>query len=363
MILIAGIIVLIVVILFSILFFYSSGKPKQFFDGNEKVLRNSISEKIFLEVNGTRLGMFIKGENADNPIILYLHGGIPDYFLTEKFPTHLEKNFVMVWLEQRGCGISINSNSKNNKVTLDQLVDDTIYLTQYLIERFNKKKIYLMGHSGGTFLGVSVIDKAPELYHAYIGVAQMSDQFKSEKIAYNYMLNKYRELGNHKMVEVLQHISIADNGKLPDEYVKIRDIAMHELGIGTMKSMKNLFTDLILPSLLFSEYTISEKYNLWIGKSQSGISQNWNRMINTNLIESKNSFEVPIYLFHGIDDYTCSYELAKEYFKKIKAPVKGFYTFYESAHSPIFEEPIKMSEILITDVMNSKTKLADNFNE
>ena len=144
MILIAGIIVLIVVILFSILFFYSSGKPKQFFDGNEKVLRNSISEKIFLEVNGTRLGMFIKGENADNPIILYLHGGIPDYFLTEKFPTHLEKNFVMVWLEQRGCGISINSNSKNNKVTLDQLVDDTIYLTQYLIERFNKKKIYLM---------------------------------------------------------------------------------------------------------------------------------------------------------------------------------------------------------------------------
>lgn len=359
MILISGIFVLILIILFSFLLFNSSSKPKQFREGNNKVLKNSISEKILLEVNGTRLGMFIKGESINNPVILYLHGGIPDYFLTEKFPTQLEKKFVMVWLEQRGCGISINSNSKNKKVTLNQLVDDTIYLTQYLLKRFNQKKIYLMGHSGGTFLGVSVIDKSPELYHAYIGVAQMSDQLKSEKIAHNYMLNKYRELDNHKMVEVLKRITIEDNGQLPDEYVKIRDVAMHELGVGTMKSMKNLLTDLIIPSLLFSEYTISEKFNLWIGKSQSGISQNWNSMTNTNLIETKNSFQIPVYFFHGIADYTCSYEMAEEYFKKINAPVKGFYTFYESAHSPIFEEPIKMNKILITDILNLKTELAD----
>ncbi len=342
-----------------ILIIMSPGKPRQFYDKNEKVLKNSISEKLFLEINGARQGIFIKGENLDNPVILYLHGGMPDYFLTEKYPTLMEKNFTVVWWEQRGCGISHNSNQTANITTLDQLVDDSITLTKYILKRFNKKKIYLMGHSGGTFLGVYVIEKAPALYSAYIGIAQMSDQRKSEKISYDYMLSKYQELGNRKMVKVLQNITLRENGDLPEEYVKIRDVAMHELGIGTMRKMKNLIKDLILPSLSFSEYTLSEKYNLWFYKSQSGISQNWKRMINLNLMESKNTFQVPVYFFHGIYDYTCSYQLAKEYFEKINAPIKGFYTFYQSAHSPIFEEPTMMNKILINDVVNSKTELAD----
>ena len=355
-----GVILLLLTISFLVLIFKSSGTPRQFFDKNGTVFNNSISEKLFLEINGVRQGMFIKGVDLDNPIILYLHGGMPDYFLTEKFPTHLEKNFTVVWWEQRGCGISHNSNPNSNKTTLDQLVDDSVTLTEYLIKRFDKKKIYLMGHSGGTFLGVYVIDKAPELYYAYVGIAQMSDQRKSEKIAYDYMLGKYKELDNQKMVEVLQRISLGYDEEIPDEYVKIRDAAMHELGIGTMKEMKNLITDLIMPSLFFGEYTLSEKYNLWVNKAQSGISQNWKKMIKLNLMENKNSFRVPVYFFHGIDDYTCSYDLAKEYFTKINAPIKGFYTFYHSAHSPIFEEPVKMNQILVNDILNSKTELADN---
>jgi pimeloyl-ACP methyl ester carboxylesterase len=325
------------------------------------VLSNSISEKLFLEINGTKQAMFIKGENIDNPIILFLHGGIPVYFLTEKFPTHLEKNFTMIWWEQRGCGISNHSNSTNNTTTLDQLVDDSITLTKYILKRFDKKKIYLMGHSGGSFIGVHVIDKAPELYDAYIGIAQMSDQRKSEKIAYDYMLSKYQELEDQKKLKTLQQISFGDSGDVPDEYIKIRDASMHEIGIGTMRNMKNLITDLIFPSLMFSEYTLSEKYTLWYNKSQSGISQSWKRMINTNLMESNISFQVPVYFFHGIDDYTCSYELAKEYFAKISAPIKGFYTFNKSAHSPLLEEPIKMNNILVNDIINSRTELADKF--
>jgi pimeloyl-ACP methyl ester carboxylesterase len=358
MIIIGGIIVLIVISLLLILVFLSPGKPKQFIDDNGKPLKNSISEKIFLEINGAEQGMFLKGENLDNPIILYLHGGMPDYFFTEKFPTKLEKNFTVIWWEQRNCGISPNSNNSHSAV--DQLVDDAIDLTKYLLKRFDKKKIYLMGHSGGTFIGINVIDKAPELYYAYIGIAQISDQLESEKLAYEYMLSKYRELGNEKMLESLQRIPFKKNGELSEEYAGIRDAAMHELGIGTMKETRNLFTDIFLPSLLFSEYTLSEKYNLWTGKKNSGISQNWNSIIKTNLMEKKFSFQIPIYFFHGITDYTCSYVLAKKYFNKINAPVKGFYTFAASAHSPIFEEPKKMNEILVNDVLNLRIELADN---
>ena len=81
-------------------------------------------------------------------------------------------------------------------------------------------------------------------------------------------------------------------------------------------------------------------------------------MTQTSLIETKNDFKTPIYFFHGLYDYTCSYESAKKYFDKIKAPMKGFYTFDQSAQSPLFEEPEKMNRILNNDVKNLRADLA-----
>ena len=90
-----------ILIIVGVLFAYSPGKPMPFLDKNGIKLSNSISEKVFLDINGSKQGMFIKGKNLDNPVILFLHGGIPVYFLTKKYPTHLEDNFTMVWWEQR----------------------------------------------------------------------------------------------------------------------------------------------------------------------------------------------------------------------------------------------------------------------
>jgi len=68
---------------------------------------------------------------------------------------------------------------------------------------------------------------------------------------------------------------------------------------------------------------------------------------------------LPVYFFHGIYDYTCSYTEAKSYFEKLKAPVKGFYTFEQSAHSPMFEEPEKTLIILQEDVLIGANGLAE----
>jgi hypothetical protein len=43
----------------------------------------------------------------------------------------------------------------------------------------------------------------------------------------------------------------------------------------------------------------------------------------------------------------------------LDAPVKGFYTFEESAHSPMFEEPERTISILLDDVLNGTNDLAD----
>ncbi len=79
----------------------------------------------------------------------------------------------------------------------------------------------------------------------------------------------------------------------------------------------------------------------------------------TDLRETVKEIDVPIYFFHGIHDLTVNYSLAKEYYRNIKAPLKGFYTFEKSAHSPIFEEPDKFIKIMTEKVMSGKTSLSD----
>ena len=114
-----------------------------------------------------------------------------------------------------------------------------------------------------------------------------------------------------------------------------------------------------MPSLACSEYTLMEKVNMWRGKSQSGVSWLWETILATDLTVQVPELDIPVYFFHGINDYTVSYILAKDYLENLKAPLKGFYTFEHSAHSPIFEQPLRTIEIIKNDVLKGLNTLAD----
>lgn len=337
----------------------SPGKAKPFLDENGKPLEGSISEKTHVNINGVEQGMFIKSKDSNNPVLLYLHGGMPDYFLTCKYPTGLEDYFTVVWWDQRGSGLSYSDDIPPETMTLEQMISDTKEVTNYLRKRFRKEKIYLMGHSGGTFIGIQVAAQAPELYYAYIGEAQMSNQLKSEKLAYEYMLRQFKERGNKKMVRKLEAAPVTMTDGTPDAYRALRDEAMHRLGIGTTHDMNSVISGIFLPSLTCKEYTLIEKYNLWRGKSCAGISVLWANMLTTDLTKQVPELNLPVYFFEGVYDYTVSCILAKDYFEKLKAPIKGFYTFQKSAHSPMFEEPEKVQQILLEDVLTGMNNLSD----
>jgi pimeloyl-ACP methyl ester carboxylesterase len=328
-------------------------------DENGSPLAGSISEKVFVNINGVEQGMFIKSKDATHPVLLYLHGGMPDYFLTQRYPTGLEDYFTVVWWEQRGSGISYSADIPPETMTLEQMISDTLEVTNYLRHRFGKEKIYLMGHSGGTFIGIRAAARTPELYYAYIGVAQMSYQLKSERLAYEYMLQQFKKSENTKMVRKLEEAPVTMTGGAPDAYLALRDPAMHNLGIGTTHDMNSVITGVFLPSLTSREYTLGEKVNMWRGKANSGVAPLWDDMLPMDLSKEVTELSIPVYFFEGIYDYTCSYTLAKEYFDQLKAPIKGFYTFEQSAHSPLFEEPKKMGHILQEDVLVGVNNLAD----
>lgn len=356
---IAAITLGVLLLIASILLLLSRGKPEPFLDGDGNVLAGSISEKVFVTINGEQQGMFIKSKDKTHPVLLYLHGGLPDYFLTKKYPTGLEDYFTVVWWEQPGSGLSYNANIPSGSNKLEQMISDTKEVTNYLRKRFGQEKIYLMGRSGGTFIGMHVAARAPKLYHAYIGVAQISYQLKSESLAYEYMLKQFNEKGNEDMVRKLESAPVTMTNGISDSYYALRDDAMHSLGIGTMRNMRSIITGMFLPSLTCKDYTLIEKVNIWRGKIRSGVSVLWDTILATDMTQQVPEVKIPVYFFHGIYDYTVNYNLAKDYFEKLKAPSKGFYTFQHSAHSPMFEEPIRVRQIIEHDILNCKNNLAD----
>jgi pimeloyl-ACP methyl ester carboxylesterase len=363
MLIIPAILLIVVLILIGVLLAYSPGNPEPFLDENGKLLAGSISEKVFVKINGVEQGMFIKSKDATHPVLLFVHGGpgMPEYWLTQRYPTGLEDYFTVVWWEQRGTGLSYSPDIPPETMTAEQFISDTLAVTNYLRERFDKEKIYLMAHSWGSYIGIQAAAQEPELYYAYIGMGQVSYQIQSEQLAYEYALEQYKKNGNMDMVQRLESAPPTITVPLPDAYEALRDEYMHGIGIGTTHGMKSVITGIFLPSWQFREYTFREKVNLWRGKflSRSRNFSLWDKMQAMDLSQQVPELELPVYFFEGIYDYTCSYTLAKDYFEKLRAPVKGFYTFEQSAHTPLFEEPEKIQNILQEDVLGGANRLAD----
>ena len=57
-------------------------------------------------------------------------------------------------------GMSYSPAIPRESLTVEQYISDTIAVTNYLRQRFGKEKIYLMGHSGGTFFGIQAAGRA-----------------------------------------------------------------------------------------------------------------------------------------------------------------------------------------------------------
>lgn len=322
-----------------------------------------ISEKIRVNINGIEQGMLIRGRDETKPVLLFIHGGtgMPEYFLAKKYPATLEvldEHFTVCWWERRGAGLSYSANIPPQTITIEQIVSDLLAVTNYLRNRFHKQKIYLMAHSGGTLFALQAIARSPESFHSYIAIAQIAYQLKSENVAYQYMLKRFRENGDASMVRRLESAPPTMSAPLPAAYMTIRDKAMHRLGIGTTREMRSVITGVFLPSLLCPDYTFAEKVNIWRGKILLDALL-WNKMLTTDLSKTITSIAVPMYFLHGIYDYTVTFRETKAYFELIKAPVKGFYTFQQSAHSPMFEEPEKLRQIIEQDVLRGTTRLAD----
>ncbi len=169
-----------------------------------------LSEKTYIDIDGAQIGLILLSDSTDNPVLLVCGGGpgIPQYLMESFYPSVLPRYFTVCYYDYRGTGLSYDGSIDPGSMTTDLFINDTLFVTDYLKERFGQEKIYIMGHSFGTFIALNMVDRHPENYIAYLAMSQTCDQHRSEILAYNYMRDRYEEMGNRSMTAIVNDNNI-----------------------------------------------------------------------------------------------------------------------------------------------------------
>jgi len=338
--------VLIVYIILKLIVFISPTKSEK-----------GIAQLETVEIGGCNQTMLIRSEDVSNPILLYLHSGpgTTEMSAFRAYHAELKKHFTVVIWEQRGTGKSYDSQLTPETMTIDQMVSDTGEVIQYLLNKFDQKKLFIVGHSWGSLLGIMTVQKYPEFIYAYVGSGQEVYPAMSEKISYTFTLGRAQELNHTQAIKELKactinadYLTIEDNPNWYEALIVERKWLV-KLG-GEVYTKDNYNSIYITPGLLPSEYTLIDFINFGKG-SQFSLKALWPQIMKINLMESANSLSVPIFFFQGRNDYNTSSTLVSEYFEILDAPSKKLIWFEKSGHHPMYEESELYDRLLIEELL------------
>jgi pimeloyl-ACP methyl ester carboxylesterase len=313
-------------------------------DARGAVVPGSVAELATVDVNGTSQTVMVRGRSEDAPVLLFLAGGPggSEIGSMRKLCVRLEDDFVVATWDQPGTGKSIAAFDEG--MTLDGMVDDTLAVTRYLRERFGEEKVYLVGNSWGTILGVLAVQRQPELYHAYVGTGQMVDPVATDRMFYEDTLEWAERTGRDDLVAELR-----DNGPPPyGELWKYEPALSHEHDWNTYDMVPRFQQNGEMPGNIFvDEYSLIEKLRL-MGGFLDTFAVLYPQLADAgvDLREDAAVLDVPVYLVQGAHEARGRAGLAREWFDLLDAPGKRYVEFARSRHKPSFEEPGRFAEVM-----------------
>lgn len=314
------------------------------------VTANGVERLEPVRIGGINQWMSIRGVDRRNPILLMIHGG-PGYVSMPTswyFQRGWEDYFTVVQWDQRGAGKTYASNDPVQvapTMTRERMIADAEEVITWLRKEFKKEKIFVLGHSWGSYVGLSIAQRHPEWLHAYVGAGQMVDALESERRGWQFALDRAERAGNKQAVKDLQ--SIAPYAQ-PGRPLMLKDLYLQRKWLGEYGgavSRRTGFSAEVAAVALSPEYTDADLAQIWKGNDFSA---------NALLIDVLNlslsdvtAFKCPVFIFNGRDDYNVSSTVTAEWFARVEAPSKSLVWFEHSAHEMFNEEPGKMLVSLV----------------
>lgn len=327
--------------------FTSRTKPIRDLRGN--IISESITLLEKIELGGLRQSILIRGHNKNNPVLLFLHGGpgSPEMPFAYAFQQDLEKHFTVVHWDQRGAGKSFRIGLLKSTLTFEQYEKDTLELIDYLKNRLNQEKIVILGHSWGSILGMVLVHKYPEHFHAYVGIGQSVHLLEGEKLSYKYVLKTAKEQNNKKAIKHLEKIKNKEIWDL--RYTQAQRKWLTKFG-GWYHDATNSW---VLGKNMFNcpEYNLIDCFKFFIG-ARFSYNQMWKSLMEEpSFIGRINEVKIPVFFLAGRYDYNTPSELVEKFYEQLVAPKKELIWFEESAHSPNYEEREYFDKIMIEKIL------------
>jgi pimeloyl-ACP methyl ester carboxylesterase len=225
------------------------------------------------------------------------------------------------------------------------MVADTEELAAWLRKEFGKQKIFVLGHSWGSYLGLELARRHPDWLHAYIGTGQVTNGPENERRGWAFAMASARKAGNAKAVSELE--AIAPYGTA-GKRVPLKDLFVQRRWLGVFGGVMAYRTGNQMENKIvgFSpDYSDSEIRHIWDGNrfSEEFLLED---VINADL-SSVNQLDCPLILLEGRHDMNVNSALASEWFARFRAPSKQFVWFEHSGHEAMNEEPGKFLVSLV----------------
>lgn len=297
---------------------------------------NSIAVLEKVQLGGTDQWITIRGKDVNKPVLLYLGiggpgaGGFPASAMNLK---PLEDHFVVVNWDQRGTGKSYHA-APISTLEVDQFVADAHELTEYISERFNQDKIYVMGLSWGTILGTKLVHEHPEHFYAYIGTGQMVNTTENDRMGYKLALKLLSDQGNKDLLSKLKSFGeppYTGEG-MTGKYAAYNNVLFDYMGSPSLQMV------LLIAPQFAREYGLVDKVNFDRGLIQS-FAVLYPQLQDLDFTTQAARVEVPMYFLVGRHDVNAMASLVEDYYNELQAPHKEL-IWLESGHGASAEDMV-----------------------
>lgn len=308
---------------------------------NNRTPEGGINESFYVEINGTKQWISIYGEDINNPVLLYLHGGPGsstssyDYAFTRKWA---DVYTVVTW-DQRNCGKSYDKTQNDIELTYDLFMSDGLEMTQFLLEHLGKEKLTILGHSWGTYFGSNLVIAYPEYYDCYIGTGQLVDFNENE--------TAFKEAAYQWAADDEEGLALVDKltvGNYSIDYFSTRNALMKKYGYDILVDGTDY--NLIGAQIFNPYYSITDFIKYVSADFTVYMDFLASDEFNKFSLLGRTEYEVPYFNINGDRDYQTNYVIAQEYFDEVEAPYKQMYIMKDTTHGLLESKSEEFSELL-----------------
>lgn len=312
-----------------------------------------VAEKTYVNLGGDPQYVEMTGASDQLPVLLFLAGGPgwPQTASIRYFNSDLSKDMILVSWDQAGSGKSYMKDPTPKHLSVESLVSNAHELTQYLKNKFHQKKIFLLGFSYGSVIGLKLAKQYPEDYYAYIGVSQLINFQQSWDVSMQWLHKQATQNNDSTTLHQLQLIREGDSSVCKttlqcflNKYqllVKYRGAVYDTAKEKEIAKAESYYED-------YQDYDYYKAFKYTA--KRLGDEQ-----FETDLTSIK-SLNIPVYFMAGRHDWNIPGQVTKQYFDQLGAPKKEFIWFEKSGHEIPEEQAQKFNKKVISIVNTNAMK-------